>query len=69
LGLVYPVDRWWMRIALRAENLWLSLRRRAFRSYIHPPALVDRLVVEQGLHPVVRRHGLVWQLVVYERSS
>jgi magnesium-protoporphyrin O-methyltransferase len=69
LGLVYPVDRWWMRLAIRLENLWFSLRRRAFRSYVHAPAVVDRLVTEQGLQPVVRRGGLVWQLVVYERPT
>lgn len=69
LGLVYPVDRWWTRLALAAENAVQWLRRDPFRAYVHPTALVDRLVREAGLEPVHTRSGLLWQIAIYARPS
>jgi magnesium-protoporphyrin O-methyltransferase len=67
LGLVYPVDGWWTRLALAAENALQWLRRDPFRAYVHPTVLVDRLVRDAGLEPVHTGRGLLWQLAVYER--
>ncbi len=69
LGLVYPVDRWWVRIGIGIENLLMAAKRDPFRAYIHPTAVVDRLVREAGLEPRVVRRGAIWQVIVYERPG
>jgi magnesium-protoporphyrin O-methyltransferase len=67
IGFVYPVDRWWTRGVIRIVNLWARLTRDPFRVFIHPTAVVDGLVREAGFAPTRARHGLIWQLAVYER--
>ena len=67
LGLVYPVDRWWTRLGIQAENLWQAARREPLRAFVHPTTTVDRLIREQGLQPSEARSGFIWQLAVYER--
>lgn len=67
-GLVYPRDRWLVRLVLSFENLMLRLRKSPFRAFVHPTDLVERLVREAGLRPLLRRNTFAWQVVVYERS-
>jgi hypothetical protein len=67
-GLVYPQDRWWVRLGIRAANLALRLSRRTFRAYAHRASAVDAAVRGRGLTPKLRRHvGPVWQVVLYTR--
>lgn len=68
-GAVYPRDVPWMRIALRLINLWLGVRRSAFRVFLHPPAAIDKRLRAAGLHRRSRRHAAGWEVVVYERSA
>jgi magnesium-protoporphyrin O-methyltransferase len=67
-GLVYPRDRWSVRLVLFFENLILRLRKSPFRAYVHSVELVDRLAREAGLSPLVQQNTFAWQVVVYERS-
>jgi magnesium-protoporphyrin O-methyltransferase len=69
LGVVYPVDRWWTRLAIRIENGWLRFRGDPFRAYVHPTSRVDGLARAAGLHPVGHQRGWFWQLAVYERPA
>jgi magnesium-protoporphyrin O-methyltransferase len=66
-GLVYPRDRWPVRLVLFFENLMLRLRKSPFRSFVHPTELVDHLVREAGLRPVFQKNTFAWQVVIYER--
>ena len=67
-GLVYPQDRWWVRLGIRAANLGMRLSRRTFRAYAHRAGAVDAAVRARGLTPKLRRHvGPVWQVVLYTR--
>jgi hypothetical protein len=66
-GLVYPRDRWPVRFVLFFENLMLRLRKSPFRAFVHPTELVDGLVREAGLRPLLQRNTFAWQVVVYER--
>ena len=68
-GLVYPVDRWWTRLAVGLANLLPRLSRSAFRGYVHPQPLVDRLIRDAGLVRVYRHAGRVWQTEVYRQPS
>jgi Methyltransferase domain len=68
-GLVYPRDRWWVGLGIRATNLIMRLSRRAYRAYLHPTSAVDAVAREHGLTPrVARRAGPVWQVAVYARE-
>ena len=58
-GLVLPRDRFMVRIAIRLENLWLRLRRKAYRAYVHPTARIDEIVAAAGLRPRAERHTAV----------
>ena len=67
-GLVYPHDRWWVRLGVRVANLVLRLSRRTFRVYVHRASAVDAAVRAHGLTPKLRRRvGPVWQVVLYTR--
>jgi magnesium-protoporphyrin O-methyltransferase len=68
-GLVYPVDRWWLRAGAWLGNLFLRITRQSFRFYIHPSRSVDARVRGAGFARVLRRRGLLWQVVLYERLS
>jgi magnesium-protoporphyrin O-methyltransferase len=67
IGLVYPVDRWWVRAAIGLENAWCRLRGDPFRAYVHATEHVDGLIRSAGLVPVTGRRGWIWQLAIYER--
>lgn len=66
-GLIYPVDRWWLRAAAAVGNLGLRLFRQSFRIHIHPTRAVDDLVRAHGFERRTQRRWLVWQMVVYRR--
>lgn len=68
-GLVYPVDRWWTRVAIRTMNLVTRLSGSKYRAYVHPTSEVDRLIREAGLEPRYRHAGMLWQTAVYARIS
>jgi SAM-dependent methyltransferase len=66
-GLVYPVNRWPLRVAAWLINL--TRRSDDFRMYVHDDQLVDRLAGQAGLEPRYRHAGWVWQTVVYARVT
>jgi hypothetical protein len=67
-GLVYPQDRWWVRLGVRAANLGLRLMGRTFRAHVHRTSAVDAVVRARGLKPALRcRVGPVWQVELYTR--
>ena len=66
-GLVLPRDRSVIRLAIRLENLWMRLRRKAYRAYAHPTARVDEIAAANGLHPRSERRTAFWRVVVYDR--
>jgi Methyltransferase domain len=68
-GLVYPRDRWWIGLGIRATNLIMRLSRRAFRAHLHSTSAVDAVVRAHGLTPrAAGRAGPVWQVAVYARE-
>lgn len=69
LGLVYPHDRWWIRLGMTILNRFFALRDNPFRTYIHPTAAVEGIAAAHGLRKVVHRNGLIWQVVVFGREN
>ncbi|HET8785839.1 MAG TPA: hypothetical protein VFM38_09405, partial [Candidatus Limnocylindrales bacterium] len=67
-GLVYPVDRWWIRIGATLGNAALRLMRQSFRFHVHPTRAIDGRIRAAGLERVFARHGWLWQVVLYGRT-
>ena len=68
-GIVYPLDGWWVRLAIAVENGLRRLRGSTFRSFIHPNAAIDAALRRAGLALRVRRRGLWWVVALYERQG
>ena len=66
-GLIYPVDRWWIRAGARAGNFALGLFRQSFRFHVHRSAAVDALVRARGFERQLGDRGLIWQVALYRR--
>jgi magnesium-protoporphyrin O-methyltransferase len=66
-GVVYPQDRWWVKVGLAVSNLSCRLRGNPFRAYAHSTKAVDALIRRAGFAPRFERRTLVWRVVVYER--
>jgi SAM-dependent methyltransferase len=68
-GVVYPRDSWWIRHGARVANAVAHLFRSKVTIFIHRSAQVDAIVRAAGLQPRTQRHGLFWQMAVYERPT
>lgn len=68
-GLVYPRDRWWMRVVVAGGNLGMRLFRRRFRFYVHPERAIDARIRAAGFEPIHQQRGLAWQSVLYRRTA
>lgn len=62
----YPRDRAVTRAFSRLENICFRLVRKRFRSYVHPPAELERAVTASGLMRSRVSRGLVWETAQYE---
>jgi magnesium-protoporphyrin O-methyltransferase len=57
----YPRDRLLVRLAFRLENLAFAVFRKRFRSFVHPPAELERAVAAQGFSRSRVARGAVWE--------
>ncbi len=67
LALSYPRERWWVRIAFGLFNVYLKLKRKDFRTFVHPHAEVHSIAVRDGLEQVHADTEGFWQITVFER--
>lgn len=67
-GYAFPQDRWDVRFVVAGENLFQSIMRRAFRSYVHPEPAMSALITARGFRRVSRRKTFVWCVDVYARA-
>jgi magnesium-protoporphyrin O-methyltransferase len=67
LVLSFPREVWWARAALGTVNLWLRLRRRRFRVFVHPQAAIERAVEAHGLARASERNGPLFRIAAFER--
>jgi SAM-dependent methyltransferase len=67
LALSYPRDRWYVRAGMALEN---AMRRRSsFRTFVHPPARMERIVRDGGFDLISRQTSLIWAVDVFARRS
>jgi magnesium-protoporphyrin O-methyltransferase len=64
-GLVYPRDVWWAKTGLSVLNFLFRLRKKKFRTYVHPTQAVEAIISHNGFKPRFYGRTLVWQVAVY----
>ncbi len=68
-GVVYPLDRWWVRLGAELYyNLRFWLQRIPMREFVHPSAAVEAVIRSNGLQRCFYRAMGPWQVAVYARS-
>ena len=67
LVLSFPRDVWWARMGLGIVNLYLRLRRRRFRVFVHPEAAIEGAVEAPGFARVSERNGPLFRIAAFER--
>jgi magnesium-protoporphyrin O-methyltransferase len=60
LVLSFPRDRWFVRLGVGVENLLRWIRRRNFRTFVHPAAEIASTLGHSGLQRKARRNTLTW---------
>lgn len=69
LALVYPRNTPLIRIVSFIGIIYLWFRRSSFRFYVHSPNAVHEKIIDNSFNQIFYRKSLIWQVVVYERSS
>jgi len=67
-GLVYPVDRWWMRLSVGLVRGVSRVLGRPAPFAVHPAGAVDARIRAAGFVPLLDERGLAWQTVLYRRA-
>lgn len=69
LVLSFPKQRLWTRLVVAAVNFGLWATRRQFHMFLHAPARIRAVALEQGLRAVYDRPGLFWEVAMFEREQ
>jgi len=69
LVLSYPRDRWFVRFVIALENFGRRLIRDPFRTFVHPPEEMGRVLREAGFAPRRTHDGLVWRVALFTRDG
>ena len=69
VGLVYPRDRWWNRIAARVLAAFGWITRDPTRWYLHGTPAIDAILRNAGFERRDVDKSLIWQVVLYVRAS
>ncbi|MGH3071407.1 MAG: class I SAM-dependent methyltransferase [Gaiellaceae bacterium] len=67
LVLSHPREARWIRAAFAIVNLYLRVRRRRFRVFVHPQTALERGIEAQGLVRASERDGIVFRVAAFER--
>jgi magnesium-protoporphyrin O-methyltransferase len=69
LALSYPRDRWYVRLGMWCENALRRRRGNPFRTFVHPPAEMQRLIEATGFRLASRAQTMTWAVDVFVRSA
>jgi protein-L-isoaspartate O-methyltransferase len=69
VGLVYPRETWWNRLAARAIAAWGWLARDPIRWTLHRPADIDAVLERAGFERHDVRREIIWQISIYRRRD
>jgi SAM-dependent methyltransferase len=65
----YPRNRWFVRLWLRIENALRRWRSNPFRTFVHPPAAMQRIVEAAGFKLASRRCTPAWSADVFVKAA
>ena len=68
VGLVYPRDAWWNRVAARAIAAFGWITRDSTRWYLHRPGEVDGILRRAGFRRRDVDRSFIWQVALYVRE-
>jgi len=69
VGLVYPRETWWNRLASRGFAAWGWLTRDSTRWYIHRVADIDAVLRRAGFVRQEVKRELIWLVAIYRREN
>jgi len=69
LAFSYPRDRWYVRAAVRIQNLGRALFRNPFRGFVHSARGMEALLEQHGFVRMRRRETLKWSADLYVRAD
>jgi len=69
VGLVYPRDAWWNRVAARVITAFGWLTRDSTRWHLHPTSEIDAILRGAGFGRREIDRTLIWQVVLYVRTA
>ncbi len=69
LVMSFPRRTWWLRIGLAIGNALLSLTRRGFHIFLHPPREIVATSRQRGLQPVLDQEGVLWIVAAMRRAA
>jgi len=67
IGLVYPRETWWNRLASRVLAVWGRLTRDPIRWTLHRHADIDAVLGRAGFERHDVRREFIWQVSIYRR--
>lgn len=67
LAIVFPRDRWWVKLAIGTGNTFLGARGCDFRAFVHPVSEIRAVAERSGLVASFENRGVIWQALVLER--
>jgi SAM-dependent methyltransferase len=68
VALSYPRDVWYVHAGNALENAGRRVRRRPFRTFVHPVPQLERIIAEAGFTRAVRKQTATWCADIYARS-
>jgi SAM-dependent methyltransferase len=69
LAYSYPRNRWFVRLWVRVDNALRRWRSNPFRTFVHPPSEMERIIEAAGLRLASRRCTAAWSADVFVKSS
>lgn len=67
-GLVYPRERALTRAGVSLANAWFRVRRSEFRTFVHSPEQVERIIRERGFRRASLRETPIWRVETWVRE-
>jgi magnesium-protoporphyrin O-methyltransferase len=69
LALSYPRGSWFARAVMGADNLKRKLKGNPFRTFMHSPTLMERMLHHAGFTLTSRRRTWIWSIDVFVRRG
>ena len=66
-GVVFPVDRWWVRWFLQVANVFVRVKSKEFRGYVHDENEIEDIIRSMGFERKFYYKNLIWQAIVYAK--